>query len=163
MIRTKAALAQRVHRARHSQGVTDVLVDLLDSVDHALTGAPVSVGFAAAAGGANVCEVTLTVRDNKGVAVAAPHNMTVWLSDAATGAGLTGVTASGTVTAKAASGAVLGTLTAKKALSVQTLATGVFVLEITDTAKTAFYVCAGVPGSGKISISAALTTGNYGA
>lgn len=124
--------------------------------------APGSIAFAAAAGGTNVAEVTITVKDAAGATIAAPFTLTVWLSDAATGAGLTGTTASGTVTAKAASGAVFGTLTAKKALVVQTLATGIFVLEITDTAKTGFYVCASLPSVGSTKVSAQLVTGNYG-
>lgn len=121
-----------------------------------------NITFAAAAGGANVCEVTCTVKDAAGATIAAPFTLNIWLSDAATGAGLTGTSASGTVTAKAASGAVLGTLTAKKALVVQTLATGIFILEITDTAKTAFYVAAQVPGTGATKVSAVLATGDYG-
>lgn len=120
------------------------------------------VTFAAAAGGANVCEVTITCVDAAGTAVAEAHVLDVWLSDAATGAGLTGTTTSGTVTAKAASGAVFSTYTAKKDLRVQTLATGIFILEITDTAKTAFYVCAKNPHTGKTEISTVLATGDYG-
>lgn len=124
---------------------------------------PASVTFAAAAGGANVCEVTITVKDAAGVAIAEVFNLDVWLSDAATGAGLTSTSASGTVQAKAASGADLEVMTAKKAIRVQTLATGIYILEITDTAKTAFYVCAQVPGTGKTVVSTVLATGDYGA
>lgn len=121
-----------------------------------------TVTFSIAAAGANVSEVTITVKDGAGVAVAGVHHLDVWLSDAATGAGLTGTTASGTVTAKAASGIVYSTATAKKALRVQTLATGVFVLEITDTAKTGFYVCATNPLTGRATVSAQLVTASYG-
>lgn len=122
----------------------------------------VSVTFSIAAAGANVSEVTITVKDGAGVAVAGVHHLDVWLSDAASGAGLTGTTASGTVTAKAASGVVIDTYTAKKALRVQTLATGIFVLEITDTAKTGFYVAATSPLTGRASVSAQLVTASYG-
>jgi hypothetical protein len=125
-------------------------------------GAPATVTLAAAAGAANVCEVTCTVKDAAGVAIPLAIHFDVWLSDAATGAGLTGTTASGTVTAKAASGIVLSTYTAKKALRVQSLGTGVFVLEITDTAKTAFYACVQNPATGA-TIALLLATGNYGA
>lgn len=124
--------------------------------------APATVAFSPAAGGANVCEVTVVVRDAAGVAIAAPFVLDLWLSDAASGVGLTGTAASGTVTAKAASGAVLSTYTAKKDLRVQTLANGVFILEITDTAKTAFRVCVTNPTTGKAVVSAALITANYG-
>lgn len=124
-------------------------------------GLPIGVSMAAAAGAANVTEVTITVKDAANNTVAAVHHMDVWLSDDAAGEGLTGTSASGTVTAKAASGAVLSTYTTKKALRVQTLKTGVFVLEITDTAKTAFKVCASL--NGKAVVGLTLATGNYGA
>ena len=114
---------------------------------------PVTITFGDTAGAADVVEVPISVLDGNGDLVAQPHVLLVWLSDAATGAGLTATTASGTVTAKSASGAVLGTLTAKKALVVQTLATGVFTLEITDTANTTFRVCAQNPYSGEVFVS----------
>ena len=119
------------------------------------------VKFAVAAGGSNVSEVTIAVADLDDTAAGAVHHLDVWLSDAASGAGLTGTTASGTVTAKSASGVVLSTYTAKKALRVQSLATGVFILEITDSAKTGFYVCAAGP-DGRAYVSSQLVTGNYG-
>ena len=120
-----------------------------------------SFTFAPAAGGTNVCEVTVTAKDASGATVAAPVSFDIWLSDAATGADHTTTTASGTVTAKTASGLVVATLVAKKALHVQALATGVFILEITDTAKTTFYVAAQTP-TGAVSISAILATADYG-
>ena len=138
-------------------------MDTLESfVSGTLPSLAADVSFAAADAAENVCEVTITVKDYAGDTIAGVFNMDVWLSDAATGAGITGTTASGTVTAKAASGAVLDTYTAKKALHVQTLATGVFILEITDSAKTAFYVCAQVPGTGATAVSTVLATGDYG-
>ena len=128
---------------------------------NAVDNAPVSFTFAAAAGAANITEVTITAKDADSNTVAAPLLCTVWLSDAATGVGLTATAASGTVAAKSASGADFGVLTAKKATVVQTLASGIYILEITDTAKTTFYVCAQAP-TGAISISAQLATGDYG-
>ena len=128
---------------------------------NAVDNAPVSFTFAAASGAANIAEVTITAKDADGNTVAAPLVCTVWLSDAATGVGLTTTAASGTVQAKSASGADFAALTAKKALVVQTLASGVYILEITDTAKTTFYVCAQAP-NGAVSISTILATGDYG-
>lgn len=118
--------------------------------------------FSPAAGAANVCNVTITMLD-RGIAPAAittgqPFNL--WLSDAATGIGLTAVTASGTVTPT--TGTVFGTGTAKKMLQVQPDATGVVVLAITDTAKTGFYVCAQCPFTGQTIVSTVLTAANYG-
>ena len=121
-----------------------------------------SFTMTAAAGAANITEVTATAKDAAGATLAGVHNFDLWLSDATTGAGLTGTSASGTVTAKSASGEVVGTFSAKKALRAQTLASGVFILEITDTAKTAFKVCAQVPGTGKTVVGITLATGDYG-
>lgn len=115
-----------------------------------------------AAATTNVCEVTITAKDGDGNTVADVVNFDLWLSDAATGAGLTATTASGAVTNKTSSGAVIGTYTAKMALRVQTLATGVFILSITDTAKTGFVVCAQAPANGKTIVGATLTGANYG-
>ena len=112
-----------------------------------------SISFSAAAGGSNVCEVTITVLDNEGNAVnpaTTAHLLNIWLSDDAQGEGLTATTASGTVTAKSAEGTDLTALTAKKHLiGVTKAGAGTFILEITDTAKTGFYVCDALPGSGR--------------
>lgn len=140
----------------------DTTLDIAGALKFDGVAAPQGITFAAASAAANVCEVTITVVDSAGVAIAGVFELDVWLSDAATGAGLTGTAASGTVTAKAASGAVVGTYTAKKALRVQTLATGVFILEITDTAKTAFYPCATLPTTGATVVGTVLATGDYG-
>lgn len=125
-------------------------------------GNPSVVTFAAAAGSTNIAEVTIAVKDANGDTPTKAVNLDVWLSDAATGAGITGTTASGTVTAKSASGIVLDTYTSKKSLRCQTLANGVFVLEITDSAKTAFYVCAQNPATGATEVATVLATGDYG-
>ncbi|WP_064033458.1 DUF2190 family protein [Methylosinus sp. R-45379] len=132
----------------------------LNEVASAGVGEPVGVSMAAAAGGANVTEVTITAKDAAGNTVAAPYNFDLWLSDDAAGAGLTATTASGAVGAKTSSGADLAAYTAKKALRVQTLATGVYILSITDTAKTAFKVCAQI--GGRTIVGMTLAAGNYG-
>ncbi len=123
---------------------------------------PFNVTFAYAAGAANIAEVTITVVDAAGVAIATPFSLDVWLSDAASGLALTGTAASGTVQAKSASGEDRSVLTAKKNLLVQTLASGIYILEITDTAKTAFYPAAIVPGTGATAVGAVMATGDYG-
>jgi hypothetical protein len=122
-----------------------------------------SFTMTAAPAAPNVTEVTITAKDRLGNIVAAPLNFDVYLSDSPVGQGLTATTASGTVTAKAASGAVIDTHAAKKALRVQSLATGVFVLEITDAAKTAFKVVAQVPGTGQHVVGITLAAAAYGA
>jgi hypothetical protein len=118
-----------------------------------------NVTLTPAAGTANQSLVTLQLKDAAGNAIAVVTPIDVWLSDAATGIGLTGTTASGAVAA-GASGTDLGVLTTKKAITSLTDATGKYILAITDTAKTGFFVCAAV-GS-KIYVSAALVAGNYG-
>lgn len=122
---------------------------------------PAYATFAVAAGAANVSEVTITVKDGTGTAMAVPCILDVLLSDAATGTGLTATTASGAVAAKASSGTDLAVLVAKKATKVQTKADGTYILSITDTAKTGFYVVANIPGQ-KPSVSSVLVTGSYG-
>lgn len=119
------------------------------------------VTTSAAAGSANVCNVTYQVVDALGAALAGVFTFIVFLSDAATGVGLTATTASGTVVA-GASGTDLGDLTAKKAKVVQTDATGKYILSITDTVKTNFYPCAQIPGNGNTAVGTQLITGNYG-
>lgn len=124
-------------------------------------GKPFSFTMTPGAGAENICEVAIICKGPDGSTnVARPVPLLVWLSDAATGAGLTGTAASGTVQAKAGS-VDLAVLTAKKALIVQTSASGNYTLEITDTAKTAFYVCAQSLDGGPITPTL-LVTGNYG-
>lgn len=121
---------------------------------------PASITFSAAASTSNVSLVTVTVVDGSGATLAGVWNFDLWLSDASTGAGLTATTASGAVAAS--SGTDIGVLTSKKALRVQTATTGIYVLSITDTAKTLFYVAATIPGSGRPVVSSRLATGSYG-
>lgn len=122
---------------------------------------PGSVTLTPAAGAATVCLVSIQVLDGAGVALASSRLIDVWLSDAPTGIGLTATTASGAVGA-GASGTDWFTYTAKKALKVQTNAAGLYVLSITDAAKTGFYVCSQIQGAGNFQISAQLIVGNYG-
>lgn len=124
------------------------------AIPHAVTiGTPVAPS-------ANVTEIAITVVDGAGTAIAGVFNLDVWLSDSADGAGLTATTASGAVAAKTSSGVDLSVMVAKKATRVQTLATGIYTLSITDTAKTAFKVCAQC-GVAKAT-PRTLTTADYG-
>ncbi len=120
----------------------------------------IEIGTIAAAT-SNVSNITLKVAQPGGTIPANLVPFKLWLSDSATGVGQTGTTASGTVTAKSSSGTVLDTLTAKKSLVVQTNTAGSFILEITDSAKTGFYVCAQMP-HGPVVVSRQLVTADYG-
>jgi hypothetical protein len=115
-----------------------------------------------AQGASNVCLVTVQLKDATGTAIARRTPLRIYLSDAATGAGVTATTASGAV-AVGASGTDIVDLTSKKVKDVMTDASGVYILSITDTAKTGFYVCAAVMGaSGGVKVSSQLVAGNYG-
>lgn len=123
---------------------------------------PTSATFTFTAGAANVAEVLITPKNSAGTTIARVIPLTVFLSDAATGVGLTATAASGTVQAKSASGTDIGILTAKKALAVMTLATGLYTLEITASAKTGYYVGVILP-CGLVVVSRVMTSADYGA
>ena len=142
-------------------------LNILDNCTAAYTdlnstkGKPYSFTMTPGAGAENICEVAIICKGPDGSTnVARPVPLLVWLSDAATGAGLTSTAASGTVQAKAGS-VDLAVLAAKKALIVQTSASGNYTLEITDSAKTLYYVCAQSLDGGPITPTL-LITGNYG-
>lgn len=121
---------------------------------------PSEVGISAAQGAStNIANVTFQVQDLAGNAVAGVFNLDILLSDAATGAGLTGTTASGGIAAAASGGTVIGTYTSAKALRVQTNTSGAFVLAITDSAHTGFYPVAFHLGA--TFVGAQLVAANY--
>lgn len=121
-----------------------------------------SATFTPTAGGSNVCEVAIVLKNVDNTTITGPRVVDIYLSDAATGVGLTATTASGAVAAKSASGTDMAVLTTKKALRVQTLANGSYTLSITDTAKTGFYICVVNPSNGAVIVSSPLITANYG-
>lgn len=115
----------------------------------------------AAAGSANVTNVTLALKDLLGRAPRNVKSVLIYLSDSSAGVGLTATSASGTVVA-GASGVDLGDLTTKKAKMVQFTAAGVYVLQITDTAKTGFFVCVDLLNGHPPLVAFALSSANYG-
>jgi hypothetical protein len=119
------------------------------------------VTFSPAAGSTNVCLVTIQVKDGAGNNLARPFELLVYLSDDSGGNGLTATTASGAVAA-GASGTDLQAKVSKKALDVLTDNTGKYILSITDTSKTGFYVAATTPGTGNVQVSSQLQSANYG-
>ncbi len=108
----------------------------------------------------NICNVTFQLQDVFGNNISRIADLDVYLSDAATGIGLTATTASGGVAAASSGGTVLGALTTSKAIRAQTNASGTFVLAITDTAKTGFYPV-GALGDRAAVVGAQLTTASY--
>lgn len=117
--------------------------------------------FTIAKGGSNICLVSVQVNDGSGNPVTGIQNLDLWLSDASTGLGITATTASGAVAA-GASGTDLADITAKKAKWVQTTAAGLYILSITDTGLTHFYIAALAPGTGQTVVSRQLVSADYG-
>jgi hypothetical protein len=111
-------------------------------------------------GSANTATVTITFTDSFGNAITGPLLFDWWLSDAATGLGLTATAASGAVGA-AGTGSDFGVYTAKKATHSQTSVAGVYVCTIVDTANTGFYVCVQVPGVTAPFVGPQLIAANY--
>jgi len=147
----------------HSSGAAITPLVAVQGASQPIAAQPASVSLAIAAGATNVCEVTATATAAGGSAAAGVQVLQWWLSDAATGAGLSGTAASGAVTAKASNGADLGATTAKKAGFIQTKADGTAILSITDTAKTGFYVCVRPAAVAAATVSRQLVAGDYGA
>lgn len=117
-----------------------------------------------AKGAANVVNVSVQLADVYGTAIAAVRRLDFWLSDAATGLGLTATTASGGLAIVGVAGALLGTPTASKMLECTTDATGKLTIAITDTAKTAFYPVVNIPSAGGtgVTVGVQLAAANYG-
>ena len=125
-------------------------------------GVPFNCAISNTAGASsNLSNVSFQVQDVFGNAIAAVFELDIYLSDAATGIGLTATTASGGVAALASTGTVLGALTTSKAIRAITNAAGLFTLVITDTAKTGFYPVAGLLPGMPIQVGAQLTTASY--
>lgn len=107
-------------------------------------------------------EIEIAVCNKEGQVIPGNHMLDVYLSDSATGEGVTAVDPTGAVSVKAASGSILATVTAKKLFKVVTLATGKFTLTIVDDAAPVFlYVAAAIPGIGKIQVSRKTVAGDY--
>lgn len=109
---------------------------------------------------ANIANVTFQITDSLGAPLAQVGSFDLNLSDNANGSGLTATTASGGIAAAASGGTVLAINTAAKALTVQTNASGQFILAITDTAKTGFYPVA-LRGFGAPTVGQQLTSASY--
>lgn len=111
-----------------------------------------SVSWAVTAGAANICIMTGTIKDAAGATIAAVRNLTVYISEAATGIG---VTADSYSTGAALSDGTGTALVANKVFLVQTGTDGVFAISITDTAKPADQYGVAILPNGSMSISAA--------
>ena len=103
----------------------------------------VSVSATAETGG-NARTVTITARDAKNNALKSVTPLRVYLSDAATGAGVAAAAPSGGI-AIGAKGAILAAVVAGKYLDVLTDANGQVELTVTEAAAKTFYVVVILP------------------
>lgn len=107
-------------------------------------------------------DITITVKDGAGATVAAVHQLEIYMSENASGIGLTADAYTGDLTAGV--GAILTALTAKKHWSVATAATGIFTATLVDSANPADqYVVARKPGGQGVVVSAVSGTNWEGA
>lgn len=107
-------------------------------------------------------DITIQVVDGQGNAKAGVWPVEVWISEAATGIGLTADSYSGTVTASV--GSILTALTAKKHFKCVTAATGQLVMTAVDSANPADqYVVVQPPYTPVIKVSAVSGTNWQGA
>lgn len=121
---------------------------------------PCAVTFVAAAGAANVCTLTITLLDSEGFAIAAITSFDAWISDAATGAGLSSHALTSELTC--GTGALMGLITATKAWRLQTDSTGTCVVSLTDTGKNLTYFCVQLDKHVAPRVATVLVAGNYG-
>lgn len=131
-------------------------VDELNLTD----GMPANVTIGLAAGASNTMTITMTVKDAAGATLAGVYLLDWWISEAATGIGLTADSYSGTVAPT--TGTDLQIVVAKKQFRSLTATTGILVVAAVDTAKPADqYVVVRHPVTGKLIVSAVSGT-NWG-
>lgn len=116
--------------------------------------------IALAAGATNVMQVTITAKDHAGAAIAEVQELEVWVSEAATGIGLTADSYSGDLVV--GTGSELQEIVSKKHYKMLTDVNGVIVFTITATTEPADqYIVVKHPRTGKLIVSAASGT-NWG-
>ena len=107
-------------------------------------------------------DITVTVVDGYGNTVTGVRELEIYMSEAATGIGITGDTYSGDLTAT--TGAIISALTAKKHWKVVTAATGIFEATLVASANPADqYVVCKRPITSTLVVSAASGTNWEGA
>lgn len=111
-----------------------------------------SVSWVVAAGASNICVMTGTIKDAAGATIAGVRNLLVYISEAATGIG---VSADSYSTGAAITDGTGAELVADKVFLVQTGTDGVFAISITDSAKPADQYGVAILPNGSASVSAA--------
>jgi hypothetical protein len=112
-----------------------------------------SISWAVTAGASNVCVFTGTLKDAAGATIAASRPLILYISEAATGIGITADTYS--TGASITTGTQLIALTANKAWLINTHTDGTFAISITASAKPADQYAVAIDPQGQLSISAA--------
>jgi len=120
----------------------------------------IAVSFVA--GSTNESNVLFEVLDAEGNAVEEPYIIRAWLSDAATGLGLTGTATSSAAAIVSGFGSVFTIQTAKKDWFLQTNADGQAKLLLTDSSETLFYACATDPRTAVAVVSELMVAGDWG-
>ena len=106
------------------------------------------------------CEIAVCNKD--GEVIPEVHVFDTWLTSLATGLDVIGTGPAISTGLKSASGVLLGSLTASKALRVATLATGKVTLELIDDATPVLlYIAASIPGIGAVNVSRKTVAGDY--
>lgn len=117
----------------------------------------VTVAFSTPGSPANATRITVTAKDPAGATLAGVHEFILHMSESAAGLGLTADTYSGDLAA--VSGAIIGTLTSKKAWVIQTGADGVWIGTLVASAQPADqYAVVKLPFSTGVSVSGASGT-----
>ena len=136
-----------------STGLTTSTVGELNLLDDAVSTTVIGL----AAGATDTMTITVTVTDAAGATIDAVHALECWISEAATGIGLTADSYSGDVTTT--TGTELQEIVSKKHYTYLTAATGVLVVSAVDTANPADqYFVVKHPLTGKLTVSAASGT-----
>lgn len=150
-------------------GAWDLVVKSVNTTTGAATLIPMTDAFEpfnvsialAASATTDGMTITVTVLDADGNTLAGVYAMEMYMSEAATGIGLTGDTYSGDLTA--VTGGVAAVRTSKKAWLIQTHTTGIFVGTLVDSANPADQYVVVVLPSGQRVVSAASGTNWEGA
>jgi hypothetical protein len=125
-----------------------------DAEINVLDAAIATISIVPTAGAANVCIFTGTLKDADGATIAARKAIRIYISEAATGVGISADTYS--TGASVTTGSVVVTETANKVWEILTHSDGTFAVSITDTAKPADqYLVAITPLTGGVNVSAA--------
>jgi len=150
-------------------GAWDLVVGSLNTTTGVATLIPMNDGYEpfnvsialAASGTTDGMAITVTTLDSDGNTIAGIYAYEMYMSEAATGIGLTADTYSGDLTA--VTGGIAAVRTAKKAWLVQTHTTGVFVATLVDSANPVDQYVVVVLPSGQRVVSAASGTSWQGA